>query len=127
MSVQIEIIHAGKFIQATPEGQLGIEEARTLFSDINLASDNLQKYNTLIDTRKAHSVMSVFDLWYLASELYKYVKTYSRKIAILYAPDNFNNVDFFSLCSHNRGFNVKAFTSHEETMAWIIEGQVMAV
>jgi len=120
MPANIKIVHAHEFIRATPEGQLNLNETRTLFLDITLAYESLQNYNIIIDTRKANSVMSVFDLWYLASELNKFIKSFSQKIAILYAPENFNDVDFFTLCSNNRGFNVNAFTSYEETLEWLL-------
>ena len=100
-------------------GQLDIEETRTILLDITLALDSLQNYNIIIDTRKANSVMTVFELWYLAEELNKFIKIHTQKTVILYAPEHFKDIEFFTLCSNNRGFKLNAFTSYEKAMEWL--------
>jgi len=121
MSAQIKIFHAYDLISATPQGQLNLETFRNLLLEISLTSNTLQKCNLIIDTRKTHSIMSVFDLWHIASELNELTRNFVYKTAILYIPIDFNNIDFFTLCSKNRGSNIKAFTSYEEAMEWLFD------
>ena len=120
MPTHIRIIHSQEFIKATPEGQLDLEESKKLLLEIVLASGPLLDYDIVLDTRKAQSEMSANELWYLAAELSKYCKAFSRKAAILCPLERFDHAEFFALCAHNRGFQVSAFTSFGDAMEWLI-------
>jgi hypothetical protein len=121
MPSNIRIIHAHDFIRATPEGQLDREKSHKLLMDIASASAHLVDYQIILDTRKAHIEMSVTDLWYLASELSELRGTFLRhKMAVLCPLERFDQVGFFELCAKNRGFQVRAFTSFEDAIDWLI-------
>jgi len=123
MPLNIRIVHVHDFMKVTPEGQLNLEESKKLLVEIALASDTLADYHIILDTRKAHSVISVTDLWYLAAELSNnFRKTNFRtpKTAVLCPLDRFDYAEFFALCAQNRGFLVNAFTSFEDAYEWLM-------
>jgi hypothetical protein len=79
----------------------------------------------LLDTRKAHSSLSVTNLYYLASEIYKAGRNLPRKTAVLCPQERFDNAAFFALCAQNRGCNVCAFTDFEEAMEWLSSSELV--
>ena len=121
MPADIKIIHTKEFIRATPDGILNLEETKKLFLDIVSVSEKNHKYNIVIDARNAEFIMSAIDLWYLMAEMFKNYNAFSQKMVILYLAGHFDNVEFFELCSQNKGFSVNAFTSYEEAIEWLFE------
>lgn len=122
MPATVRIIHATDFMKATAEGELDLKESKRLLVEIVSATD-LVGYELIMDTRKAHSSMSVTDLWYLAAEIHNAGKNLPRKTAILCPRERFDHTGFFALCAHNRGYNVRAFTSYEDAMEWLISNE----
>lgn len=120
MPTQIKIVKAKEFIRATPEGQLNYEESVNLLLEIALMAENSSNCNIVIDMRKAESIMSVLDLWHLSAFLYEHNKTFSQKTVILYEPMHFDHVEFFALCSQNRGYQLNAFSNYEEAIEWLM-------
>jgi hypothetical protein len=120
MTTDIRIIHAHDFIKATADGQLDLEKSKQLLVEVATASASLVDYEVLLDTRNTESVMSITDLWYLAAELSNLAKPFYGKTAVLCPVENFDYAGFFALCAANRGFRVKAFTSFEEAIEWLI-------
>jgi hypothetical protein len=121
MPAHIKIIHAHEFIKASPEGLFDLNESKKLLLEIASASIPLDDFEIIVDTRKANSKLTVANLWYLAAELRKFRKRLTQKTAILCPLERFDNAGFFALCSQNRGFNIRAFTSFEESMEWLCE------
>jgi len=120
MLADIRIIQTHAFIKATPEGRLGRENMKKLFIDIASVAATSNDCGILIDTRKAESGMSSSDLWYLAAQLSKLGKSFSRKTALLCPRERFDRVGFFALCAQNRGFLVNVFTSFEDAIEWLM-------
>ena len=120
MLAEIKTIQTHAFIKATPTGRLDRENIKKLFIDIASAAAPLDDYNILIDTRQAQSKMSASDNWYLASQLSKLGKTFSRKTALLCPRERFDRVGFFALCAQNRGYLVNVFTSFEDAIEWLM-------
>ena len=116
MPTNISVIHAHDFLRATSEGELDFETSRELLIEIVSKASGLRNYEVLLDTRKATVLMSITDLWYLAVELLKQRKSFSRKVAILCPIEQFDHAGFFALCS---GSNVEAFTSFEAAIDWL--------
>jgi hypothetical protein len=123
MPTDIRIIHAHDFIKATLDGQLDLERAKEALLEIASASSALAEYEIILDTRKAESGMSIFDLWYLALELEKFRKTFFRKTAVLCPLEGFDSAEFFALCAKNRNLQIRAFTSFEEAIEWLVANQ----
>jgi hypothetical protein len=121
MPTNIRIIRAHEFIKATPEGQLDLQNAKELLIEIAAASGPSFDYEVLIDTRKAQAELSITDLWYLATELSTFRKAFSRKTAVLCPSERFDYAGFFALCAQNIGFRIRAFTSFENAIEWLVE------
>lgn len=121
MPTDIRIVRAQDFVRATTEGELDFETSKKALIEIASATGQLVDYKILLDTRKAHVQMSVTDLWYLAAGLSELGKTFYRKTAVLCPAERFDDAAFFSLCSENRGFRIKAFSSFEDAINWLIE------
>jgi len=121
MSTNIRIIHAHDFIKVTPEGQFDFEESKKVLMEIASAVAPMMDYEIILDTRKAQIGMSIADLWNLTTELSNLRKAFSHnKIAVLCPLEQFDNAGFFALCAQNRGFQVRAFTSCEDAIEWLI-------
>ncbi|HVN70851.1 MAG TPA: hypothetical protein VMU10_02415 [Desulfomonilia bacterium] len=120
MPTNIRIIHAHDFIKATPDGLLDFEKTKKLLIEIASTSNSLADHDIILDTRKTQSGMSVTNLWNLAAELSNFRKAFSRKTAVLCPQEHFDHAAFFALCAQNLGFRIKAFTSFEEAIGWLI-------
>ncbi|HVN96238.1 MAG TPA: hypothetical protein VMT62_07410 [Syntrophorhabdaceae bacterium] len=121
MPTNIRIIHAHDFIRATPDGELDLEATKKLLLEIASAATHLDRYHILVDTRRTQSRMSIMDLWYLAVELSKVLQAFRVKTAVLSPSADFDSAKFLALCAQNRGFRIKAFTSFEDAINWLIE------
>jgi hypothetical protein len=119
MPATIRIIRATDFIRVTAEGGLDLKESRRLLA-ATLSATDLVGYELVLDTRGAHSSMSVTDLWNLAAEIGRVGGNLPRKTAVLCPRERFDHAEFFALCAQNRGFSVCAFTGFEDAMEWLI-------
>jgi hypothetical protein len=120
MPYHVTIIPAHEFIKATAEGALDYEETRRQLLQLAAIADSHTDSGVMIDTRKAHSTLSVTNLWSLAAEFCQHLSAIGRKIAVLCPPDRFDQATFLELCSQKRGLNVLAFTSFEEALDWLL-------
>jgi hypothetical protein len=119
MSTRIRVIQANDFIKATSEGSLDLEESKRQLRTIAVTIDPLVDYDAMLDTRQAQSSLSVADLWYLAAELNNLRKTFSRKMAVLCSPEQFDRAGFCALGPQNSGIQIQTFTSFECARAWL--------
>lgn len=120
MPTNVKVIHANDFIRARPEGPAYLEEAEKLLTDIVRAGAGLDDFEVLVDTRRVTGALSATDLWSLSEKLVRVRASFARKTAILCPVEKFDRSRFFALCAENRGFNIRAFTSYEEAMEWLI-------
>jgi len=120
MPTNIRIIHAHEFIKATPEGQLDLDQAKEILREIVSAEGPSFDYDVILDVRKAQPKLSTADLWNLAAELDNLRKAFSRKTAVLCPLEGYDRAGFFALCAQNRGVKVKAFSSFEDAINWLI-------
>ena len=121
MPTNIKIIHGREFLRATLEGELDFDLTREVLEKIVAAEDPSSNYDVIVDTRKTQSVLSVTDIWFVASELDKLRKSFSGKTVIICPSEHFDSAAFFALCAQNRGLRVKAFTSFEAAIDWLVE------
>jgi hypothetical protein len=120
MPTNVRVIHATDFIRAKPEGPAYLEDAEKLLHDIVKAGEGLDDFEVLVDTRSVSGALSATDLWRVAERLTEFRNSFAHKTAILTPLQKFDHARFFALCAENRGFNVRAFTSYEEAMEWLI-------
>ena len=121
MPTNVRIIHAHDFIKATPEGHFDFKKSKQVLMEIASISASCDDCEIILDTRKAQTEMSITDLWYLATELSNLRKAFLRKkTAVLCPLERFDYAGFFALCAQNFGFQVRAFTSFEDAIEWLI-------
>lgn len=121
MPTNVKVIPARDFIRARPDGHAYLDKAEQLLADIAKAGDGLDDYAILVDTREVSGALSATELWTLAEKLVKFRRTFARRTAVLCPLDKFDRTRFFGLCAENHGFNIRAFTSYEDAMEWLIE------
>jgi len=122
MPSDIRVIYAHEFLRSTEDGRLDLEESKRLLAEIASASPPSKHYDVLVDTRAAHSEMTVSDLLDLASELHKVRKSFTGRTALVVPRERLDHAEFFADCAEERGFEVCAFTSLGVAMDWLIEG-----
>ena len=115
----VKVIHAHEFVRARPGGVLDLGTSEALLLQIAKAADGLDQVEVLIDTRRADGQLGAADLWFLAERLAKHRHAFSGKTAVLCPIERFDRARFFSLLADSKGFDVEAFTSYEEAMAWL--------
>jgi len=121
MPTTVRVIHARDLIAASLEGRLDLNAARRIVAEIISTADPRFDYEVMLDTRKSEVVMSITDLWYLASHLSDLRKGFSKKTAVLCPEEKFDRAGFFATCAKNRGVRVQAFTSFEDAFNWLMD------
>jgi hypothetical protein len=119
MPTNVKVIQAHEFVRARPGGVLNMEASEALLLEIAKAAEGLDKAEILIDTRRAEGQLGAADLWFLADRLGKHRHAFSGKTAVLCPMERFDRARFFALLADSKGFDVEAFTSYEEAMAWL--------
>ena len=119
MPATVKVIQAREFVRARPGGVLNLEASEQLLFDIANAAHGLGNCEILIDTRQAQGQLGAADLWFLADRLGRHRHAFSGKTAVLCPVERFDRARFFSLLAESKGFDVEAFTSYEEAMAWL--------
>ena len=102
---------------------LNLEASEQLLLDIARAAEGLDHAEILIDTRQAEGQLGAADLWFLADRLARHRHVFSGKTAVLCPAERFDRARFFALLADSKGFDVEAFTSYEEAMAWLCADQ----
>ena len=120
MPTTIRVINARDFVRATPEGWLDFTTSELLLLSVGRAAALLGDYDILLDTRKAKSVLTPFDVWHLARELAIHRGALGRKNAVLCPRERFDHAEFFALCAQDRGLPVRAFVVFEEAIEWLL-------
>lgn len=122
MTTKVKLIRSVEYLQTTPEGEVNFEKSKSILADLAKTKRPPADFDILLDFRRAQWILSTTDIYYLAAELVNHENTYRDKVAVLVLPGlNFDNSEFFELCSQNRGFNVKTFTNYEEAVQWFFE------
>jgi hypothetical protein len=119
MPSDVRIIHAHEFIQASPEGHVDLEQAKAVLKEIALVSAPSDDFDVILDTRNVQFEMDAADLWDLAAALHGVHQAFSRKTAVLVAPERSDYAGFFALCAQERGFELSAFTHLGDAMEWL--------
>jgi len=123
MPSDVRVIHTHEFLRSTEDGRLDLEESKRLLVEIAAASPPSKYYDVLVDTRSAHSEMTVPDLLDLAADLHKVRKSFSGKTALVVPLERLDHAEFFVACAKERGFEARAFTSMGDAMNWLISAE----
>ena len=122
MPAHVKVIKAREFVRATPEGEANLDSAAQLLQDIARAGRGLEEFEVLVDIREVSGQLAASDLWILAEKLVRLRESFAHRTAILCPLQRFDHARFFALCAENKGFNIRAFTSYEDAMEWLIAG-----
>ena len=114
--MKVQVIHAGDFIKATPQGEVNLELSKKRLAKVVNALDIDHTYNFLADWRNVKINFSMTDMYYLAMELARYKKISNSRISLLVPSGNFDRGEFLQLCAQNRGVQLAAFTDYESAM-----------
>lgn len=120
MATNVKVIPARDFIRARPDGHAYLDKAEELLAEIARAGQGLDDFAILVDTRNVSGQLSATELWTLSKKLVKFRHTFARRTAVLCPMEKFDHTRFFTLCAENQGFNIRAFTSYEDAMEWLI-------
>jgi DNA-binding response OmpR family regulator len=117
---KLHIVKAHEFIKSTPTGDLDMTASKHAFVQIAAAGASMEGYTVMLDLREVRSKLTTSNIYQLAADLVKYGDTFLRRTAVLTRDDNdLSQAEFFETASHNRGFNVKAFTDFETAIHWL--------
>ena len=120
MPPSVKVIQARDFVRARPEGVVDLEESMRLLAEIANAAAGLKDHDVVLDVRRVEPGLGTTELWTLAQKLADYRDVFRRKTAVLCPLERFDNARFFVMCAENRGLNIRAFTSYEGAMEWIL-------
>jgi hypothetical protein len=121
MATKVRIVHARDWVRATLDGTLDRAVSEQLLDEVAAAARGLTDFYVILDTRRAASALTVTDLWYLAGHFAGLPEIRWRKTAVLVPPERFDCGEFFAVSALSRGLRVRAFTSFEEAIDWLIE------
>jgi hypothetical protein len=119
----IRIIRAHEFIRATPEGNVDFDRAKKVLVEVALASGPFADYDVILDVRNVQFDMSEADLWDLAAELHELRQAFSRRTAVLVAPERSDYAGYFAILAQKQGFDLSAFTHFADAMEWLDQGE----
>jgi hypothetical protein len=120
MPVNIKIIHPKDFIRTTVEGALDLPTSRQILLEIASIIESPGAYHVLIDTRQAQVRLSTTDVYELGVAVASRPAVAHSKTAILTAMGGEESARFLELVAQNRGALLKAFTSFEEAINWLV-------
>ena len=121
MPSNLRVIHARDFIKASLDGELDLAKSKDLLIEIASASAGLADFEVLVDVRKAQMQLSFSDMWFLAEALAHYRAAFSGKTAVLCPVEGFDQARFFEQCARHKQFKLRAFTSFEDAIDWLID------
>lgn len=125
MPSDIRVIHTREFLRSTEDGRLDLEESKRLLAEIAASSPPSKHYDVLVDTRDAHSELTVADLLDLASGLGKVRASFAGRTALVVPRSRLDHAEFFASCAEQRGFEVQAFTSLGKAMIWLLRTETL--
>jgi hypothetical protein len=123
MPTHIRIIRSTEFFIVNATGEVDFKRTRRLLKKVASTSAVPVPHEILLDMRAARLELSATDLWDLALEVSRRHTPFHGKIAVLCRTSGEGQAAFFALCAQNRGFPVRAFTSFEEAVEWLVEGR----
>jgi len=121
MPTTIRVVKAHEFLHVKAEGVFDFPRSIEALLGVVCVGGGGQDWHVLLDTRHADVRLSVADLWKFASIVVEQLRPISRKTAVLCPAERFDRAEFFALCAVNRALYVRAFTSYEDAMEWLLE------
>ena len=121
MPTNIAVIQTHDFIRASSDGALDLDTSRKLLVDVVSAIRKSGERNVLIDTRAAAPTrLSTTDLWKLGVAAGTQPALAEARVALLVPLDRKDDAEFFESVARVEGTNVRAFSSFESAISWLI-------
>lgn len=120
MPVNLKVINTKDFIKTTVTGTLDFAASKQALLDILSLIKQPGEYDVLVDTREAESLLSIIDLHELGEALASHPILRHSRICLLVPAKDIEKAGFFETVAVNRGVQIKAFTSFEEAMTWLV-------
>ena len=120
MSVDVRIIRPRDFIRSTAEGDLDLESSRRILKELAAIIEAPEDLRLLIDTRNASVKLSVPELFFLGDAVASDPRLFRTRTALLGSIRQAENDRFIEMVAQNRGANLKAFTSFENAIDWLV-------
>jgi hypothetical protein len=120
MPVDVKVIHAREFIQATATGVLDFAASEQALLDIVSRIQRPGDYEVLMDLRGAEVQLSMIERYELGTALANHPSMRQSKIALLVPMNEMDNARFLETVAHNRGVRVMAFTGFEQAITWLV-------
>ena len=120
MPVDIRIIHPKDFICIRVDGALDLPASRELLFSLVSLVKTPGEFHILIDTRRAQASLSEVDLFELGFEVASHRAVAQSKTALLTSLGEEERARFLELVAENRGALLRAFTSFEEAITWLV-------
>ena len=122
MATKIKLIRSVEYLHTSPQGEFDFEKSKQILAELALAKRPPADYHIILDFRRTQCKLTTANIWYLAEELAAHGHVFRNKVAVLILPgSNFENAEFFELCSKNRGFNIDVFTNYEDAIQWFYD------
>jgi hypothetical protein len=120
MPVNIKVIRPKDFVKTTVTGVLDFAVSKQALLDIASQVEQPGKYEILLDTREAESVLSVVDIFELGQALADHRSLRLSKIALLTSMNDAKQAGFLEIVSANQGVRVRVFTDFEQAITWLV-------
>ena len=120
MTVDIRVVRANDFIRTTPRGDLNLEASCKVIQDLSTVLKYTNHFHVLIDVRDTTVNLSMSELFFLGNAVASSPRLVQSKTAVLGNIGQPEKDQFFELVARNRGANLKAFTSFEEAVNWLV-------
>ncbi len=120
MPVDVRIIHPKDFIRTTVKGALDLSGSRATLLSVSNTMESAGTQLVLIDTRQALVDLSITDAFQLGVAVALQSAVARAKTAILAPMSDEERAQFFALVAQNRGARLRAFTSFEEAITWLV-------
>jgi hypothetical protein len=120
MPVSVKIIHLKDFVCTRVDGSLDLPASREVLLGLVSTISSPGEYHVLIDTRQADLSLSVTDIYELGRAAASHPAVAHSKTALLAPLGREAEAQFLETVVQNRGGFLRAFTSFEEAITWLV-------
>ena len=118
MPYDLHIVRTQDFLRCTGEGMIDLETSKKGLAALAKACMAKGVRCVLLDVRDAQASLRLADMYELAKTFHETGFQQEDRLAILHRYRGGERAEFFALCANERGWNVRAFESYEDAMAW---------
>jgi hypothetical protein len=118
----IRVISVKDFVRTDVTGNIDLAASKQILKEIASVCTPDANHHVLIDYRKAHTRLTLTEVFQMASSLSEIGLGIHNRLAILAPPVvDFDRAGFFETVARNRGFQVRAFRDFEQAFDWLTQ------